>query len=115
MAHLLTMAKWSWWPVDKVLLAYFGAAMAVELAFWNRLPDPGMLLLVHAIGIALIFLAAGFPANPVSRIFRYWYPLPYVAYCYREMSILIRALRTGDADAALARLDFAVWGANPTV
>ncbi len=109
------MPKLDWWPVDKVMLAYFGAALAVELVYWSRLPDPGEMLLVHLTGIALIILAATLPANAVSRYFRHWYPLPYAAYCYREMSILIPALRVGDADAALARLDFAVWGANPTI
>jgi membrane-associated phospholipid phosphatase len=119
MAGLLTMAatlaKWNWWPVDKVILAYLGAMLATELAFWSRLPEPGVLLLVHLAGIALIFLAVAFPANVVAQIFHYWYPLPYVFYCYREMSILIRALRAGDADATLARLDFALWGANPSI
>ena len=109
------MPKLDWWPVDKVILAYFGAALTVELAFWSRLPDPGEMLLVHLAGIALIVVAAAVPDNAVSRYFRCWYPLLYVAYCYREMTILIPALRPRAADAALALLDFSVWGANPTV
>ena len=111
----LVMPKLDWWPIDKVMLAYYGAALAVELAFWSKLPHPDEMLLVHLAGIALIFLAAAFSTNAVSRFFHHWYPLPYAAYCYREMSILIPALRVGDADATLARLDFAVWGANPTI
>jgi membrane-associated phospholipid phosphatase len=55
------------------------------------------------------------PGRPLSLFFHYWYPLPYVFYSYKEMSILIPALRHWDADAALAQLDFAIWGANPTV
>jgi membrane-associated phospholipid phosphatase len=51
----------------------------------------------------------------VSRVFRHWYPLLYVSICYREMSILIPAIRRGDADLWLAHLDYAFWRSNPTV
>jgi len=115
MAHLLNAARAEWWPVDKVILAYLAAATLLELICWSRLPDPWFLLMVHLAGAAALALLALYPANSLARIFHYWYPLPYVFYSYKEMSILIPALRATDADAALARLDFAVWGANPTV
>ncbi len=115
MADLLIVARADWWPVDKVILAYLAAATALELICWSRLPDPWLLLQVHVAGTAALALIGLYPANSLARIFHYWYPLPYVFYSYKEMSILIPALRTTDADAALARLDFAVWGANPTV
>src|SRR6185295_9348703 len=47
--------------------------------------------------------------------FRHWYPLLYVAASYKEMNILIPGIRRSTADAALARIDFAVLGVNPTV
>ena len=53
--------------------------------------------------------------NPTSWIFRNWYPLPYVAYYYKEMAILIPAIWHTDADQWLADLDFRIWHANPTV
>lgn len=109
------MLRANWWPVDKVILTYFGATAALELAFWSRLPDPWTLLTPHLAGALLIAMAASYQCNAISRIFRHWYPLPYVFYCYKEMSILIPALGRPDFDAALARLDLAIWGANPTV
>ena len=115
MADLLNAARAGLWPVDKVILAYLGAATALEWMCWSRLPDPWLLLLVHLAGAATIALVARYPGNFLARIFHYWYPLPYVFYSYKEMSILIPALRRSDADAALARLDLAIWGANPTV
>ena len=105
----------NWWPVDKVILAYFGAATLVELVYWQRLPDPWPMLIAHLAGALLIALAAAYPRNRVLGLFHYWYPLPYVFSCYKEMGTLIPVLRTGDADAALARLDFALWGTHPTV
>jgi membrane-associated phospholipid phosphatase len=47
--------------------------------------------------------------------FRHWYPLPLLASCYKEMAILISAVRGGATDQWLADLDFSIWHANPTV
>src|SRR5437879_2339420 len=115
MADLLSMARADWWPIDKVILAYFGVSTAVELACWSRLPNPCELLIVHLAGALLIVLAAFCPPGPITHVFRHWYPVFYVFYCYKEMSILIPALRSTDADAALTKLDFDVWGAHPCV
>jgi membrane-associated phospholipid phosphatase len=103
------------WPVDKVFLSYFGALTLLELIYWRQLASPFELVSVHAAGMLLIAVLALLPANPILNFVHYWYPLPFVFYSYKEMSIIIPALRAWDADAALARLDFAVWGANPTV
>jgi membrane-associated phospholipid phosphatase len=115
MADLLRMQRADWWPVDKVILAYAGAAVALELIYWSSLPGPLEMLLVHLTGAILIAVAALYPRNVFSHVFHHWYPVFYVFYCYKEMSILIPALGRTDADAALARLDLAIWGANPTV
>jgi membrane-associated phospholipid phosphatase len=109
------MPKADWWPVDKVMLTYLGAITIVELIYWSRIPHALERLVTHLIGILIIALVAYFPANRVSQFTHYWYPLPYVAYCYKEMGMLIPALGRPDADAALAHLDFAIWAANPTV
>src|SRR5207247_1565330 len=112
---LKRLARANWWPIDKVILAYFGATATLELVYWSRLPNPWELLLVHIAGALLMALAAFYPGNAISHVFHHWYSVFYVFYCYKEMSILIPALRSTDADADLARLDFDVWGANPTV
>jgi len=104
-----------WWPIDKVILAYFAFTTTLELVYWSQLPNSWELLTVHLSGAVLIILAVRYPANSISFVFHHWYPVFYVFYCYKEMSILIPALRSTDADAALARIDFAFWGAHPTV
>jgi membrane-associated phospholipid phosphatase len=109
------MAKADWWPVDKVMLAYLGAVTTLELFYWSRLPNPWERLITHLAGILAVALMAHYPANRVARIVHYWYPLPYVSYCYKEMGTIIPSLGRPSADAALAHIDFAFWGANPTV
>jgi membrane-associated phospholipid phosphatase len=102
------------WPVDKVVLPYFAATAVTIVWFWNRLPGAPGLLTWHLAAIALA-LAAVRSSGQASWIFRHWYPLPYVAWCYREMATLMPALRGVDMDAEFARLDYRIWGAYPTV
>ena len=115
MANLLSKSAADWWPVDKIMLAYLGAVTALELAYWSRIPSPWVRLITHLVGILLIVAVASYPASRVSQVVHFWYPLPYVSYCYKEMGMLIPSIGIANADAALARLDFAFWGANPTV
>ena len=107
-------ASRGFWPVDKVVLPYYAAASVAILWFWNRLPEPGLLLAWHLAAIALALVAIR-SAGRASWIFRHWYPLPYVAWCYREMAVLMPGLRGWEADAELAHLDYRLWGAHPTV
>ncbi len=109
------MPRPDWWPVDKVMLAFLSAVTILELFYWSRLPDPWERLIPHLALILVVALVALYPASRVARIVHYWYPLPYVSYCYKDMGSLIPALGRHSADAALAHIDFAFWGANPTV
>jgi membrane-associated phospholipid phosphatase len=102
------------WAVDKLILAYFAGAVAIILGWWSPMEDALPLLAANLIGGALIVYQVKRP-NPTSWLFRNWYPLPYVASCYKEMAIFIRAVRHTDADQWLSDLDFRIWGAHPTV
>ena len=108
------MAKVTWWPVDKVMVSYLAAAGALLLCFSGRIPQAVWLLPLHIAGIALILLAMR-SRSRASWDFRHWYPLPYVAACYKEMSVLIPAVRGTGMDRQLADLDQAIWGVHPTV
>ncbi len=114
MAEILTPSSERFWAVDKVVLAYLALTGALIVGFWNRVPDAGFLFAVHLVCALAVVIAVKRPGR-VSRFFRHWYPLLYVSICYREMSILIPAIRGTDADAQLARWDFAIWHAHPTV
>jgi len=102
------------WPVDKIILGYFGFAFLLIAGWWGSLPQAAGLLACHLIGAALLLYEILRP-NPTTWFFRHWYPLIYVAFCYKEMALLIPAVRHSDADEWLAALDRAVWHANPTV
>jgi membrane-associated phospholipid phosphatase len=102
------------WPVDKVILVYFTLSAIPMVIWFGTMEDSGRMLLWHAVAIAVLLYEVKRP-NPTSWIFRNWYPLLYVASCYKEMALLIPAVRRTNADRWLADLDFRIWNANPTV
>jgi len=102
------------WPVDKLILAYFGFAAMLILGWWKDLPDAAGLLAFHILGAGLLLYEIWRP-NRMTFVLRHWYPLFYVAACYKEMALLIPAVRHSDADQWLADVDYAIWHANPTV
>ena len=116
-AQALTGAPRGWWAVDKLLAGYLVATAILVAAYFPQVPDAGLLLGLHAASILLIAVSTRefSPLPEVQAIFRHWYPLVYVGLCYKEMSVLIPAIRKTDLDAGMARLDYRIWGAYPTV
>jgi membrane-associated phospholipid phosphatase len=102
------------WAVDKLILGYFACAAVLLVGWWDGVPGAAVWLAWHIVGAAVLVYEVKRP-NRTSWAFRHWYPLPYVASCYREMGFLVPAVRHSDADGWLAALDFRIWGANPTV
>lgn len=103
------------WPVDKLLLFYLGITGLLIAVYSRRIPGATWLLLGHAAGALLIIVIAKKFVSPLSLLFRHWYPALVVPALYKEMSVLIPALRATAMDETLARLDYAIWGVNPTV
>jgi membrane-associated phospholipid phosphatase len=114
LAEILTPTTTRFWAVDKLILAYFAFTSILILGWWSQVPHAAALFLGHLLGAALIVFEVKRP-NRTSWIFRNWYPLPCVASCYKEMALLIPAVRHGDSDQWLADLDFQIWRAHPTV
>ncbi|HKA02106.1 MAG TPA: phosphatase PAP2 family protein [Candidatus Solibacter sp.] len=104
----------AFWAVDKLILGYYAASCVILLGWLPRIPGAAGWLAFHILGAALLVYQVKRP-NPTSWIFRNWYPLPYVASCYREMALFVPAVRGSNSDQWLADLDFKIWGANPTV
>ena len=102
------------WAVDKVIIAYFTFTTVLIAGWYSAVPDALWLLVWHLASIGLLIFEVRRP-NFTSRVFHYWYPLPYVAACYKEMAILIPPVRHSDADQWLANLDFHIWGVHPSV
>jgi membrane-associated phospholipid phosphatase len=103
------------WPVDHLMLAYLLAIGAIVAVFNRNIAHSGAILIAHAAGMLLIAAFAFVPRLPGMTLFRHWYPLPYVALCYRELSVVIGSIRGTSFDATLAAWDLAIWRCHPTV
>ena len=114
MAKVLNSADTGFWAVDKIILGYLAFTTVLIVGWWNLVPDAAQLFAWHVAGTALVVYEVKRP-NRTSWIFRNWYPLPYVASCYKEMALLIPAVRHTNSDQWLADLDFQIWHAHPTV
>lgn len=113
MAEVLNSGR-RFWAVDKLLLAYLAGTSALVAVYWNQLPEAPELLTLH-FGAGIAIVLASTRGGRAVWYFRHWYPLPLLASCYKEMAILIPAVRGATADQSLAHLDFSIWHANPTV
>jgi membrane-associated phospholipid phosphatase len=102
------------WPVDKLILAFYSLAVILVVICWRSIPWAPALVAFHLSGAAILLFEIRFP-NRTSWVFRNWYPVVYVAFCFREMDYLVPAVRHTNLDAWLASLDYAFWHANPTV
>ncbi|MDE3160360.1 MAG: phosphatase PAP2 family protein [Acidobacteriota bacterium] len=102
------------WAIDKLILAYFGCCMILILGWWSQIQYASALFASHLAGAAVVVYQVRRP-NRTTWFFRHWYPLLYVAACYKETALFIPAIRHTELDGWLAKLDFSIWGANPTV
>jgi len=114
MDPLLKASGSRFWAVDKLIIAYYAFTTVLLVGWFSQVSEAPWLLAWHAGGIGLLIFQVKRP-NRTTRIFRYWYPLPYVAACYKEMALLIPPVRHSDADQWLADLDWRLWGVHPTV
>ena len=109
------------WPVDKAIFVYLAFTFAIDVIWFRQIGDAAWLLALHVLGVVLVLWSGRIVAKQGANtpgavwIFRHWYPLFYVACCYREMAIIIAGIRHNHADEALAALDHAFWGVYPTV
>jgi len=100
--------------VDKLVLAYFAFMAVMLLAWWGSVPHAGWLLAWHVAGAALLVYQIKRP-NRTTWLFRNWYPVIYVASCYKEMADFLPLARHVIYDQQLADLDERIWGLQPGV
>ena len=102
------------WAVDKLILPYFAFTSAFVALYWRDIPNAGGWIVWQALLTILLLIQIKFP-NPTTWVFRNWYPVIYVASCYKEMSVYLPLARHINYDQALADIDGRIWGIQPAV
>ncbi|HKY06092.1 MAG TPA: phosphatase PAP2 family protein [Blastocatellia bacterium] len=105
-------------PADKVIIAYILVMTLLVCLSRERIPDWLAYVVRHALMVlAVVAVAKWFSvfAGRAGRFVRAWYPVPLIPSTYFELSYLIPRLHPRDFDWELARIDYRIFGAHPTV
>ncbi len=127
-------------PADKVVIAYLGVITTLILIFSYRIEGWQWLCAAHAMGVGFVALVswldrttpggAASPSppfapscrpvapsarRPVARFVHGWYPVAVIPLTFKELGYLIPRIHPRDFDAALAAIDYRVFGTHPTV
>lgn len=112
-------------PHDKIVITYLAIIALLILIFTSRVEHWVMLCAAHLAVSALVVLLAKWDRSSLKRDrssrFRFaslahgWYPLLLIGLTYKELTYLIPRIHPRDFDAALAAIDYRVFGVNPTV
>jgi membrane-associated phospholipid phosphatase len=104
-------------PADKVVIAYLAVLAALVAASYPRIGFWWAIVLAHAAAIALITICSR-PTAPRARAWRFirgWYPVALIPITFKELTFLIPLIHPRDFDWELARIDYWMFGAHPTV
>ena len=127
-------------PGDIVVIAYLAIIVLLIILFSHRIEHWALLCAAHLVVAALVTLLAKFgspprvsasprrpvspspplplspsPSLPILHLLRGWYPLLLIGLTYKELTYLIPRIHPRDFDAALAAIDYRMFGVNPTV
>jgi membrane-associated phospholipid phosphatase len=108
-------------PSDMATVGYLVIIVYLAMIFHHRVPLWWAFYAGHSLAIALIIFIAHIsrhsknnPSSPLLFI-RSWYPVVLIPVLYKELTYLIPLVHPRDYDAELAAIDYAIFGAHPTV
>ncbi|HSB11021.1 MAG TPA: phosphatase PAP2 family protein [Blastocatellia bacterium] len=104
-------------PADKVVIAYLAIVGFLILLFSNRIEHWGLLCAGHVAVIVVVTMLAKWDrsSRPALSFAHGWYPILLIGLTYKELTYLIPRIHPRDFDAALAAIDYRIFGVNPTV
>ena len=107
-------------PLEAVNLAALAVLSAATLIVWQKLADPGEILLRYALMGAflaiIVFLTQRTERLPKAlRIATDFYPAAFIAFVYESLGALIAAVRGGPRDDLLIAADRAILGGDLSV
>lgn len=104
-------------PADKVVIAYLAVLAALVALSYHRISYWWAVVLAHA-AVILLIVAISRRARMGAGVWRFirgWYPVALVPVTFKELTFLIPLIHPRDYDWELARIDYWMFGAHPTV
>lgn len=112
-------------PADKIVTAYLALIALLTVTF--RIEGWEWFCAIHLILIIGVRLVASWehsskprplapsPRLPIASFIHGWYPVALIPTTFKELGYLIPRIHPRDFDAALAAIDYRVFGTHPTV
>ncbi|HSB10928.1 MAG TPA: hypothetical protein VLM38_15685, partial [Blastocatellia bacterium] len=99
-------------PADKVVIAYVAIVGFLILLFSNRIEHWGLLCAGHVAVIVVVTMLARWDrsSRPALSFAHGWYPILLIGLTYKELTYLIPRIHPRDFDAALAAIDYRIFG-----
>jgi membrane-associated phospholipid phosphatase len=107
--------------VDVVTMGYMGATGALSLLLGHEEPDWLVTVLLHfgyvAFGLEVVRASQRYPGSVILRELRTWYPAFIIVYGFFDVTRLQSLISGGKfwATDAMVAVDYALFGAHPTV
>lgn len=109
-------------PADKITFIYLSIIALLATTFAGRVHLWWAVVAAHVLAVALVALMAkhfhrvgAFFASRAYTFIRNWYPVALIPIVYKELEYLIPRIHPRDYDRELAAIDYAIFGAHPTV
>jgi membrane-associated phospholipid phosphatase len=110
---------------DIVNLLFLLFLTAVNIIFSSVLPDWYLFSLANtAVSFLIIIIVVKYESAPIEKklndkfsllkIIRFWYPMLLILFVFKEIYVLVRPINPNDIDLALIKIDFWMFGVNPT-
>ena len=105
-------------PSDIVNISFLSLLLFLSIIFPNRIERWYLLAPLYqsmlATALLLVYLWHNSP-RPVLRMLRRWYPLAFIPIVFFSLQEIVHHILPYDIDHWLIELDYAVFGAHPTV
>lgn len=102
---------------DLVIIIFFIMLSIVNIAFLDKVKVWDQLIIINLGVISLIMIITYLEEKYNSRlvtIFHYWYIAPLVLLTFKELYFMIHPIRPQDYDWLFIKIDYWIFGANPT-
>ncbi|MCH8325403.1 MAG: bifunctional demethylmenaquinone methyltransferase/2-methoxy-6-polyprenyl-1,4-benzoquinol methylase UbiE [Bacteroidetes bacterium] len=103
---------------DLVTIFFFILLIIANIIFNNFVELWATLVLLNIVLISFILIMAYIEykyENKIVKIFHYWYLAPLVLLTFKEIYLLVHAIRPNDYDWLFIKIDRWIFGTDPTV
>lgn len=102
---------------DLVVVVFYVFLIIMNIIFYSKIDYTATWLLVNTAVIAFAFLISFLEDKQklkLWRIIHYWYIAPLILLTFKQIYFMIKPIRGVDYDWLFIKIDFWIFGANPT-